>query len=503
MRLLYVHLPRFPVQRKVREAPSLAHRPFALAAESKGHRRVVFASSAALKAGVRTGMGLTAACALVPSLQHLGYQPEEEKKALLALGEALLCLGPAFELDAPEGLWLDASAAHLRGGETGLLEAVLAQVEAQGLRAVAAVASDRFTARALARHGGKRTCAVAMQDGARALAGLPLRALEGPEAEAVGPLQALGLTRLGEVAALSAGALLARMGSLGLRVHRVCRGEGEARFSPTPLPEQIEEAIALDWPAESVEPLWFALKTLFDRVGGRLAGRKLAAVRLTLSLTLDPTGRCAIPLSLARPTAQPKLLLDLAKHRIEDLTLQNPVCGLSVRVEEASADFGQQLVLGEGPQGDAALEVVLSRLATALGEEALLSAALKDAHRPEAAFEPAGFHPPKAARGLGAEGVAVRAAEAPSSPHRPARLFVTPAALDAEVGGKGELRFARLLGRRRRAVAVEGPERLCGGWWEGTPFDRDYYRVHFEGVGPVWVFRDLKDGRFYLQGLFD
>mgnify|MGYP006216214101 CR=1 FL=1 len=35
------------------------------------------------------------------------------------------------------------------------------------------------------------------------------------------------------------------------------------------------------------------------------------------------------------------------------------------------------------------------------------------------------------------------------------------------------------------------------------PYSRDYYRVHFEGLGPAWVFRDGKDGRFYLQGLFD
>lgn len=504
MRIAYVHLPRFPVQRKVREAPSLAHRPFALAEESKGHRRVVFASSAAIRAGVKAGMGLTAACALEPALQHFSFQPAAEQQALLSLGETLLCLSPAFELSAPDGLWLDASAAHLRGGEVGLLEALLDLFDQQGLKACAALASDRFTARALARHGGKRLQAVARQDGARALAALPLGALEGAEAEAVGPLSALGLTRLGEVAALPAGALLARLGALGLRVHRLCRGEDDARLVPTPLPERVEEAIALDWPAESVEPLWFALKTLFDRVGGRLAGRKLAAVRLELALTLDPSGRRAIPLALARPAAQPKLLLDLAKHRIADLTLENPVSGVAVRVEEASADPGQQLVLGEGPQGDAALEVVLSRLATALGDEALLSAALKDAHRPEAAFEPAGFHPPVARQGMWAEALeAARTQAPPLAPSRPARLFSSPAALDAEVGHSGELRGARLLGKRRKVIAVDGPERLCGGWWEGTPFDRDYFRVHFEGVGPVWVFRDLKDGRFYLQGLFD
>jgi protein ImuB len=60
-----------------------------------------------------------------------------------------------------------------------------------------------------------------------------------------------------------------------------------------------------------------------------------------------------------------------------------------------------------------------------------------------------------------------------------------------------------VLGKRRRAMAVAGPERIWGEWWSGAPYRRDYYRVHFEGVGPVWVYRDATDGRFYLQGLFD
>ena len=32
---------------------------------------------------------------------------------------------------------------------------------------------------------------------------------------------------------------------------------------------------------------------------------------------------------------------------------------------------------------------------------------------------------------------------------------------------------------------------------------RDYYRVLFEGLGPVWVYREAKDGRYYLHGMFD
>ena len=86
---------------------------------------------------------------------------------------------------------------------------------------------------------------------------------------------------------------------------------------------------------------------------------------------------------------------------------------------------------------------------------------------------------------------------------RPSRLVSRPTPLDAELGPDGALLSARLQGARRRVVALTGPERLSGEWWAPEPYSRDYYRLHLEGLGPVWVFRDARDGRFYLQGFFD
>jgi protein ImuB len=86
---------------------------------------------------------------------------------------------------------------------------------------------------------------------------------------------------------------------------------------------------------------------------------------------------------------------------------------------------------------------------------------------------------------------------------RPARFFARPAPLKMEWGGQGNVVCARLLGQRRKALEVTGPERLCGDWWEEVAYSRDYYRVHFEGLGPAWIYRDERDGQFYLQGLFD
>jgi protein ImuB len=512
MRRLYVHLPRFPVQRRVLQTPSLQGKPLALVENLGGHLRVAFASTTALRAGIRPGMSRTAACALVPDLPCLNFDPEKERQALASLAEALLRCGPSFQLAAPDGLWLDAVAAHLFGGEEGLCQVVLEVCASVGYQGKVAVSSDAFGSRALARFGKDRQRCVPEDQLPRALAPLPLGALEGNAQPLQEPLRSLGLTTLAQVAALPPGAVAARLGAQGLWAQRLCSGQDDTPFVPEPLAEVLAERLELDWPAETMEPLLFALKTLVDRLCARLCGRSQAAVRLGLGLRLEAGEGKQVPLILARPSSQARLLLDLLRHRLSELTLDGAVVGLELVVEEACEDRKQQLALGDAPVGDAALEVVLSRLATALGEQALFSAALVEEHRPEGACVPAAFRPPPREQGLVQQATAgqVRAGGLPCVPpeledlltSRPSRLLKQPAALEADVGQGGQLCAARLLGRRRRVEALCGPERLCGGWWEGG-FARDYYKVHFEGLGPAWIFRDEKNGRFYLHGLFD
>ncbi len=505
--MAYVHLPRFPVQRRVLEEPSLGGQPLVLVHEAKGTLRVAFASGAAQREGIRTGMTLTAARALLPALRDGLVDAVAEAQALSSLAEAFLRYSPGFMPSAPDGLWLDASAASLFGDETGLVDRLEAQARAAGYRARVVLASELFTARALARYGaGTRLC-VAPGDSERALAGLPLQALEDAP-DVVASLRALGLTTLGELGALLPTQVIARLGAQGLRAQRLARGQDGARLLPAVLPEVVEEVRTLEAPAESLEPLLFSLKSSLDRLSARLRGRQRAAVRLTLTLVLEPTGPYAVPLALARPTTDPKLLLDLVRHRLESVRLDAPVATLIVTVNESCDDRGQQGVLGDGPAGDAALETVLARLATALGPEALGSPVLADDHRPEAAHAPGPFHPPRREPGMFAEARRAQTLRTEPPPEwqleRPVRLLAREGEpIDVELDPLGALRSARVLGRRRAVLAIAGPERLGGQWWSEAPFQRDYYRVHLEGLGPAWVYRRAGEGRFYLHGLFD
>lgn len=399
MRLGALFLPRFPLQRLVLEQPSLSGQPIVLHADDRGSQRVHFVSASAVKLGLRPGMTVSAAAAIVPTVVKRPFDVEAETKALVSLGERLMAASPAFQVDAPEGLWLDASASHLAGGEALWGKVLVSTLAQAGYRARCVVASERFTAQALARFGHEPLAVVGAKANAQ-LAPLPLQALEVGwlGAGATAPFRSLGLSTLGEVAGLASGALIARFGTMGLHAARLCRGEDDSRFVAQALPEQVHERVQLDWPAEHLEPLLFALKMLVDRLCGRLQGRQQAAVQLTVTLCLESRERQAVPLRLARPTSQSKLLLELIRHRLTDLTVTQPISALEVLIDEACADPGRQLMLGDAPAGEAELEVVLSRLQSALGPDTLFSAVPQAQHRPEDGWVGTPFRPPDAGR---------------------------------------------------------------------------------------------------------
>ncbi len=47
-----------------------------------------------------------------------------------------------------------------------------------------------------------------------------------------------------------------------------------------------------------------------------------------------------------------------------------------------------------------------------------------------------------------------------------------------------------------------GPERIETGWWRGQSVRRDYYRVETQSGHWLWLFRCLRQGHWYLHGMF-
>jgi len=511
-RVLAVLLPDLPLQRIAR-AREPGGTPLAVVAGG----RILCGDAAARAAGVRAGASLAEALAACGRLVHVVADPAADRAALRGLAEAMLALAPAVEPSPPDVLLLDASAAHLlasrcapREAEELLARRAVAVAAEMGYAARAAVATGRGPARAIARHAAGTITWVAPDGAAATLAPLPVAAL-GLAPEIAARLGALGVDSAGALARLPEGTLAHRFGPDGVAAARLARGDDASplvRWIPETLPE---EALDLEGPAESADPLLFALKRLADRVAARLAGRGLGASRLKIVLKLDPRGEERLLVPLAAATADATRWLLPVKEHLFSLRLAAPVIAVRLAAVEVAAVSVEQLAIGDRPEAIAALQGVLARLAVRLGEGALFAAEPVDRHRPEGGYREVPFTglPPRArSPRQGEEGGA-----------RPTRLLSSPAAVVAE-GEGGRVTALRVDGRAREVLAIDGPERLRGEWWapQGAPkaergfaagadlagpFDRDYYRVRLDGLGDCWVYRDGGDGRLYLHGFFD
>ena len=527
-RVLALHVPELPLQR-LRRSSGARPRPVAILEEG----RVVCCDGEARAAGVLAGMTAAQALGAHGQLELVPLDAAGDRAALRALAEALLALAPAVEVSPPDVLLLDASAAHVVSGlgvaaagteraERELAARALAVAEEMGWSARAAVVTGRAPARAVACHGVEGWRAEAQADepgperagglGGRASFALPARWIpNGVERQALAPLplSALGLApavaaRLAEIgvrdvgglARLPEGTLAHRFGPAGVAAARLARGEDASPLVPYQPETLPEEGLELEGPAESAEPLLFALKRLADRVAARLAGRALGATRLRLVLKLDPRGEERIDAPLAQPTAVAARWLGPLKEHLFALRLPAAVVGVRLLAVEVAPVAVEQLAFGDRPEAVAALEAVLARLAVRLGDGALFAAEPVARYRPERAYRAVPFSSGPRRRAATEE-----AAVPEEAAHRPTRLLPVPEPVVAE-GEGGRLTAVRVGGKDRAVLSWRGPERLAGEWW-AERFDRDYYRVRLDGLGDCWIFRDGADGRLWLHGFFD
>ena len=87
---------------------------------------------------------------------------------------------------------------------------------------------------------------------------------------------------------------------------------------------------------------------------------------------------------------------------------------------------------------------------------------------------------------------------------RPFRLLGAPQPIDvASIIPDGPP--LRMMWQRAnyRVVRSWGPERIATGWWRAQDVERDYYRAEWEDGTHVWIYRDQRNGCWFLHGFFD
>jgi protein ImuB len=496
------------------DAPHWDTRPRALVVS----QRLTTVTAAAARSGVRAGMTVSEARGSCAALEARPWDERTIAHTVSRLTAALLAAAPQVTpvTGAPGTWWVGADGFEGIGGERALARTLLGIARRWHPEARVSIAGSCVVARAATwTQGASASGLVVVPRGGDAayLATVPLSLLP-MDAELRETFGALGIRTAGELALLPSEDVERRWGAEGLAVLRLARGEDPRRAwlarADAPRTAQAD----LPSPSATMEPVLFLVQGALGRLARELHEEGRAAAIITITLALDtpsalPSGAPRHTMSrearLARPSARPDVLLEHCRALLERWTLPAPVTGVGVAITAtARTAGGQGELLANGRRDDAAAAAVTARLAAALGADAVVRPAARDAHAPErgGAWVPVGDEEMESApptRGVIEEaGVATATAAATD---RALRLLQPPEAVEVEHAAGIPCamwwRGARVPLRR-----VQGPERLSGDWWRDDAYRRDYWRCESETGGGSFVVFQASDA-WFVHGWYD
>ncbi len=417
---------------------------------------------------------------------------------LALLSQCAADFSPYVEETAPDTVTISIDGlAHLFGTTREIAEAIERRAADLGLDAHVAVAENPD----LAVHGARGFAGVTVMEPGRE-AVLPVALLDPPEDIAV-MLAMWGIRTFGELAALPEDGVAERLGEEGVRLQRLARGAGDRPLVPANPAPQFVEALELDDPLTLLEPLAFLLGRLLRDLCARLESSGLAAHELKLTLALEGAAAHERTLHFPYPMRAAGTFLKLLSLDLEMHPPGAPVTGVAISAEPVNprvVQHGLFFPLAPEPQK---LELTLARLAKLVGESNAGAPELADTHRPRA-FRMARM------KKRGQDTLPTGRQSILSPVFRGGvrgggfcgRLFRPPlrAHVDAPDG-----RPARLIagGVRGRVVDAAGPWRTSGDWWKENAWSRDEWDVSLSDGALYILYRDRRDGAWFVEGTYD
>jgi len=534
-RIASIWWPRLAIERWAKTHNASPDAAVVLVVEAAHGQMIHAATDAARDAGARVGARLTDARALSPELAAEAADVAGDAALVERLARWAGRWSPLVEVDGVDGLRIDVTgAAHLFGGEAGLIEDVVQRFAGFGLTARVAIAPTAGAAWALARFGRSSLCSAGEIE--LMLAPLPVAALRLPP----GPTQILnrlGLKTIGALANVPRRSLARRFREADNVLDALDRmlGLRPEPLSATPAEPPPRATFRLAEPVADPAVMGNALARMADPLCRELTQRRLGARRVAfLAYRIDgEVGE--VEAETALPTRDPAHLVRLLGEKLEMLDPGFGFDGFALVAKWCEPlDAAQDALIGEPPR-ELQLARLIDRLTVRLGADRVRRPAAFASHLPERAsgwvgavdqnssprFRGEGDHSPKSEWWRGSLSAPLPLHHAPHGPPpqqmlgrnlRPQRLLDAPEAI-AVIYATPEGMPRRFVWRRgvHDITRVEGPERIAPEWWRqpgGTRL-RDYYRVEDEAGRRFWIYREgiAGDGRggapaWFLHGLF-
>jgi protein ImuB len=483
-------------------------KPHVIFANRNSALRLTAVNAPAAGLGLHPGLALADARSRLPDLLATEADDAADAALVEALADWCARFTPLVSLDGADGLLLDVTgAAHLFGGEAGLLTALRRAFVRHRLAIRLAFGGTPSMARALARFGPEGILDESQEKAA--LSALSVHALGMPPGT-MKLLLRLGLRTIGMLEAEPRAPLAARFGADLLHKLDAVLGRIEEPFaSRRPMPACMAER-AFAEPVTQEAMILSIIRRLAQDLAHVLEQRGEGGRRFEAHVFRADGAARFLAVETGRPVRDPALVERLFRERLAALADPlDPGFGFDlVRLAVTAVERWErpaENLDGEGV-AEAALETLTDHLATRLGGHRVTRVLPCDTHIPKRAAERLPAQQTEAAT---ANWPLQRAAGEP--PARPLRLFEPPEPIEAlaEVpdGPPARFRWRRVL---HDVAHAEGPERIAPEWWRegGKPFTRDYFRVEDREGHRYWLFReglyDLepREPRWFLHGLF-
>ena len=456
------------------------------------------ASAEAKRGGIRTGMPLAEAQALMESAIFIVHGADADLQELQRLAGVCHRYSPAVGTDLSEQ-WLTPAAhcllldisgcAHLFGGELGLARGLTADFAQQGYFVHSAVADTIGSAWAIARFGHQA-------GSKRGLKSLPVEALRIPSALA-GQLREFDLHTIGSVMNLPGESLPSRFGTGLMERLDQMFGRREELLVAVSTPDHVSAEWITDEPICHPDAVRYVCEDLLTEVLDEIKSRGEGLLQVMLTVKSEAGELQSFDLRMTRPTDSEKHVRNLLNLKLE--TQPIPEWLIAIQMEAsltASLHVRQRSLFDEDVPEDGAERRLCDRLSARLGQGTVVRAELLPEAVPEQAV---GYRSP----GLQ---MSVYGQEQPGviASARPLELFHEPVPLS--LPKRAVLRQPVTLEwnqRKYRIVRFTEPERIAAGWWQETgTIRRDYLQAETQSGARLWLFRD-KSGQWFLHGVFE
>ncbi len=555
-RMACLWLPNWPIQRLVAVEPELrCQRLVLFRRDSRRGRLVSAASPLAQRAGIRVGMPISRAemgdCYLREhdstvdrqALEELterlnefspmvGLESADEKSSRSSSRSSRHSIGhlsgrsstrsgasPDTTMDwKPSSILFDLTGiSRLFGGEENLARQLFERIQQLGYVPRLAIADTIGVAWGVS-HFGTTGWSVIPPADHQAWSGLPLDALR-LSAATVDTLQQLGLQRIDQLLLLPRDQLAMRFGD---EIHRrldQALGARPETFQAHRSTIDFSATQALEYPLTHRETIEITIGRMVQDICQQLRSRQQAGQQWCIHLVGTEQDPLRISVGLFRATTNPQELMPLIQMQLDHQLQQSNRSGRSrlplaveeiqVRATSVVLMVRYQRQLFDDPPGmdQQSLADLVNRLSNRLGQQKVLAARLRSGAQPEYAFE----YRPLIDRKRRSHKRAIRSST--SVTHvagRPLRILTPAFPINVVPNQRTSncamqacpLQTFRTEKQTFQVVQGWGPERIETGWWRGLMVVREYWRIEVASGQQFWLYQNLRDQSWFLQGEF-